>query len=517
MTTERRTVFGATTTGVAMVREDRTGAVTDAFVLTTASCGTDVGTGTTGSDVRSASTDLPGSEVSFSARATEYPAPPRTTAPERERQGPTQQARAPLRAMHRRDDPEKRRVVRGVRERTVVIRRSRDGVPFLSRALTELAELGDEPRVVLRGPHVGLVEPRLDGAPGRADVEPIHLGGDRVAHRGGVGKPVVRVPRERAIDELAPRLAHHGPLALRGCVHPVEDAPQHLGRVVPEKREVPDHALVEEHAEPEDVGAPVDVPALDLLGRHVGWASEDLPRRRDPLRVEQLGDAEVGELHGHALPGAARGRRVAARRWDRERRRVTRPGARGRVPGAMLDEHVLGLHVAMNDALRVRVDDAGEELEDDRGRDLWRHGSAFLENLPERRTAHQLDDEVLLGVLGRRDVEHLDDVRMPQLRDGLRLDCEAMRDLRVLAKVRVEDLDRDVAAEAPVVRAVHGGHASMTELVEHLVLRQDGRATRFRPGRRNHCAESYPGGCAGAREARQSFDFFGSPMPCRRR
>jgi hypothetical protein len=265
---------------------------------------------------------------------------------------------------------------------------------------------------------------------------------------------------------------------------------------------VADHALVEKDAQPEDVRAPVDVAAFDLLRGHVRGAAEHLPRRRHALRIEELRDAEVRELHRDALAIAcARSRRRLA--LISARGRLRDPGdrrgdgrgplrepavlARGRSAAqAVLDEDVLRLHVTMHDAARMRMRHPGEQLHDEGRPDLGRKRAALLEQLPQRGPANELDDEVLLRLLLRGDVEHLDDVRMSQLRDGLRLDGEAMRDLAALAEVGVEHLDRDVATEPLVVRAVDGGHASMTELVEHLVLGQDRGATRPAPGARHH-------------------------------
>ena len=132
----------------------------------------------------------------------------------------------------------------------------------------------------------------------------------------------------------------------------------------------------------------------------------------------------------------------------------------------------------MHDPGRVRVCDPGEELHDERCADLRRERPMVLEDLPQRRPADELDDEILLRLVLRRDVEHLHDVRVPQLRDRFRLDGEAVRDLAALAKVRMEHLDRDIAEQALVVRAIDRGHPAMPELVEHVVLGEDGRAAR---------------------------------------
>jgi hypothetical protein len=60
-------------------------------------------------------------------------------------------------------------------------------------------------------------------------------------------------------------------------------------------------ALVEEDAEAEEVRARVDLLPLDLLGCHVRGAAEHLPGRSHALRVEELRDPKVGQLHDDAI------------------------------------------------------------------------------------------------------------------------------------------------------------------------------------------------------------------------
>src|SRR4051794_15077896 len=107
----------------------------------------------------------------------------------------------------------------------------------------------------------------------------------------------------------------------------------------------------------------------------------------------------------------------------------------------MFEEHVLGFDVAMHDARTMRMGERAEQLERERRRDLGRKRAGLLYELAERLAANELDDEVLLVLVDRRDVEDLDDVAMPQLRDRLRLRLEAMCDLAALAQVWVQHLD----------------------------------------------------------------------------
>ncbi len=222
---------------------------------------------------------------------------------------------------------------------------------------------------------------------------------------------------EGAIEQGAPAAADGGSLALGLGVLAVQHAAQDLRGVVPFEGQMPDHALVEKDAHPEHVGARVHLAAFDLFGGHVRGASEDLPRRGDALRVEQLGDPEVSQLDDDAIvapvsTGLLGGHAI---------------GAGG--GGAMLDQDVFGLDVAVHDAARVGVGDGAEQVEADGGGDLRRHRATALEELAESGSANQLDDEVLVGLVGLADVEDLDDVGVMQLGDGFGFRVEARHDL----------------------------------------------------------------------------------------
>src|SRR6185503_15032517 len=70
-------------------------------------------------------------------------------------------------------------------------------------------------------------------------------------------------------------------------------------------------------------------------------------------------------------------------------------------------------------------------------------------------------------------VDHGDDVRMRELRDGAGLAPEALDVLLVLAVLGVEDLQRDVALEERVERAVDGRHPAGADDVLQLVATAD--------------------------------------------
>jgi len=154
----------------------------------------------------------------------------------------------------------------------------------------------------------------------------------------------------------------------------------HRDEPVAAEGELPGEALVEHDAQRVDVGAGVDRTAVGLLGREVVGAADEHVGARDaglPVRVDGAGDPEVGELHG---PVAGQ-------------------------------EDVLGLDVAVDHALRLRVRERAAHLGADAGglgglqRALAPH--ARLEVLP----LDELHDQVRpLGVLAP--VEQVHEVRV---------------------------------------------------------------------------------------------------------
>ena len=62
---------------------------------------------------------------------------------------------------------------------------------------------------------------------------------------------------------------------------------------------------------------------------------------------------------------------------------------------------------------------------------------------------------------------------MAQLRDGLRLALEPIARLLVVAQVRVQDLDRDLALERSVEPAIDDRHPALPDALEQLVLVED--------------------------------------------
>ena len=98
----------------------------------------------------------------------------------------------------------------------------------------------------------------------------------------------------------------------------------------------------------------------------------------------------------------------------------------------------------------------------------------------------------VVGVALASDVEQRADVRMVERRDGPRLALEAGAHLGVGRQVLGQHLDRDVAPEARVARAVHLAHAAGAERGDDLVGSEPGPGGQCHPRNLHQAREQRP-------------------------
>ncbi len=124
-------------------------------------------------------------------------------------------------------------------------------------------------------------------------------------------------------------------------------------------------------------------------------------------------------------------------------------------------DDVLGLQVAVHDALLVRRRETLRDLERDadRARDRERAADdAVPQRLALQELHHRVGDAVLAAVVVQRE-----DVRMGQRGDGARLALEAGEGLRIARDALRQDLDGHLAPEPRVARPVDLPHSSRSE------------------------------------------------------
>ena len=142
---------------------------------------------------------------------------------------------------------------------------------------------------------------------------------------------------------------------------------------------------------------------------------------------------------------------------------------RTRTGAALLarDHDVRGLDVAVDDAARVAVVERLGDLDADV--DDLAEAQRLVADQPEQvRAADERHDEEERALVAAEVVDR-DDRGVVHLRDDLRLALEALLELRRVRSSRGDELDRDLAVEHRVPRAVDDAHAAPSELPQDLV------------------------------------------------
>ena len=141
----------------------------------------------------------------------------------------------------------------------------------------------------------------------------------------------------------------------------------------------------------------------------------------------------------------------------------------------VVDDHVVGFEIAVDDAVAVGEARGLEDLDRDVDRAQLVDRRLAPDQLLERATREVLHRDVVGVVVGAAVVD-ADDVRVLEAGGCLRLAPEPLDEARVLGEPAVEELQRDVAAELLVLRQEHVGHAARAEPRDDLVTPVDQRA-----------------------------------------
>src|SRR5438309_1812260 len=140
---------------------------------------------------------------------------------------------------------------------------------------------------------------------------------------------------------------------------------------------------------------------------------------------------------------------------------------------AVREQDVLGLHVAMDESLAMRVVECHAHVTRDPDRLREWHPPLTLQSLAQRAVRH-VRCHIVERAVGLAGVDERQDVGMGEARRDLDLPQEPLGADRS-REVAPEHLDRDFAVVLLVLREVNGRHAAPTELAVNGIAVREGR------------------------------------------
>ncbi len=223
---------------------------------------------------------------------------------------------------------------------------------------------------------------------------------------------------------------------------------------------------------------------------------DDADRVEVRARVERIAAALLGLMYSgvpHTMPGLVMSRRHGL---DAHLREAEVHDLDEVAAGAdLLEDDVLGLEIAMDDAEVMRFRERGEHLpkEADDATERERPFSYWIAR--EVLAAQELHDEIELAVLGLAEVDDADRVRVIEAARGARLGDEARRRVLLTDEMRVDDLDGDGAPQLRLLGAIHAAHPADADEIENDVA---ARGASDRRADRRSCGD-FPDGKAARR------------------
>jgi hypothetical protein len=294
----------------------------------------------------------------------------------------------------------------------------------------------------------------------------------------GIAEPLLRIALEAAAQQFAHARRRRGRQGRQVGFARHHEAQRFDDGIGGEERPSGQH-LVEHDAERPDVRAAVDRLPLRLFRRHVGGGAQD----RAELGAGSVDRGQVsgaGERRGERRPAAGidAGGRLAKRFGEAEVQHL------GRTVGPHLD--VGRLEVAMDDALLVGRLERFRDLAGERQCFVERHRSAremFRERLALDEFHHQRPDGGGSARTGRLPVSpaergqcgglfepvDLCDVRMIERREHPGFALEPHEAIGVGSERLRQDLQRDLAVEPRIPRAIDLPHPACPERAEDLI------------------------------------------------
>ena len=261
----------------------------------------------------------------------------------------------------------------------------------------------------------------------RAPRRPLRTSSSRAAPSSAAVGRCAGASRQAESTRSASSAGTSGRTSARAGRRPPATLPSVSAGVSPRSGLLAGEQLVEHHAGRVHVALRPDAPAARLLRRHVGDRADDVAVGGERVAVQEPCDAEVHHLH------------VAV----------------------AVQHHVLGLHVAVDDALAVGEGQSFQQL--------GAHGghvavAELPDELVQRHAVDQLPDEVAPLAVAEPVVER-DDVGMREGRGRLDLADDAARHAPALG----DDLQRDGLVELQVAGLEDLGETAAADASHDLV------------------------------------------------
>ncbi len=252
-----------------------------------------------------------------------------------------------------------------------------------------------------------------------------------------VGEPAGRILRERVQHDGVEVRRDRGVERRRRLGRLLHLLERDRHRALAVERDPSGEQLEEDDADGVEVGLTGHRLALRLLGREVLRGAHDRPGLGHVRGAGQR-DAEVGDLR--AVLG--------------------------------VDDHVVRLEVAMDDAALVRELGRAKDLDAEVDRAGGQQRPVLRDDLLQRAALEMLHRDVV-GAVPLTAVVHRHDVRVLQAGGTRRLAPEPLDELRVLREAPVQDLQRDITAELQVLGAIHVRHPARADPLEDAIATID--------------------------------------------
>ena len=133
-------------------------------------------------------------------------------------------------------------------------------------------------------------------------------------------------------------------------------------------------------------------------------------------------------------------------------------------------EDVVGFEVAVNDAALVRRGEAAQHLRDDVHGHREGELTALCQDLTQGLAVQEFHDHEQQALGGAAQVEHVDDVRVPDGAGRTRLAFEAAGQLGVAAELLTQGFDGHAAVQGHVQASIDDAHGTPAQLADDLVL-----------------------------------------------